>query len=247
MSEMRTVSGLVPERRKAEPYNITTMKAEAFLQKKFDAIIQIMNKEIRKHNQEHPDEKPIPYQDPVEVNLITTRMSQKFYPFVLMLPSSVLENKNQYEEGDELDIFNPQHSEKNARIKEPLYKIIQPFFYDDNDRKAFYSQNFQHTLKISHSTADALKVNCRLRIHHFAKESVTYVAVLLDPLRLFHNMLTSTDDNTPFSVFIDRVDQMKGGDFRYSVLRSPKDRNNKKRHKGGLDIEKAIVRRINGR
>lgn len=98
MSDMKTLSGLRPTERREEPFEPTTNEAEAFLQKKFDAVIKQVNREIRKYNEDHPDEDDLPFQDEVEVNLITNRMSSKFYPFVLVLPSPVLKDGNKKRE-----------------------------------------------------------------------------------------------------------------------------------------------------
>lgn len=242
MSDMKTISGIRPEEKREIPYGITTNEAEAFLQKKFDAIVKQMNMETQKYNDSHPDEDDLPLQDDIEVNLITTRMSSKFYPFVLVLPSSVLKDNSRKRGKDELDIFNPQHSEQNANLKKPLYNIIQPFLYDDNDKKSFFSTNFQHALKISSRTAGSLKANCRPRIHHFDKDRVSYVIVFLDPLRLFHNMLTILDDKTPYDVMIDRVEQLKGGNFCYKVSRAVKSKN--KKNKKGINFEKLITQTV---
>lgn len=245
MSNMKTISGIAPTERREIPYDVTTNEAEAFLQKKFDAIVKQMNREIRKYNEDHPDEDDYPLEDDVEVNLITNRMSSKFYPFVLVLPSSVLKDGSKKRGKNELDIFNPQHSEQNANMKKPMYDIIQPFLYDDNDKKSFFSTNFQHALKISSRTAGSLKANCRPKIHYFDKDRVSYVVVLLDPLRLFHNMLTLVDDKTPYDIMIDNVEQLKAGNFKYHISRVAKSKN--KKNKKGLNFDKAIMQKINGR
>ena len=245
MSDMKTLSGLRPTERREEPFEPTTNEAEAFLQKKFDAIVKQMNREIRKYNEDHPDEDNVSLQEDIEVNLITNRMSSKFYPFVLVLPSSVLKDGSKKRGKNELDIFNPQHSEQNANIKDPLYAVIKPFLYDDNDKKSFFSTNFQHALKISSRTAGSLKAYCRPKIHRFDKDRVSYVVILLDPLRLFHNMLERPDDKTPFDVMIDRVEQLKGGNFKYYTSRVIKSKN--KKNKKGINFEKVITQKINGR
>lgn len=243
----QTISGIVPVESDQQSFHVSTAKAEAFLQKKFTSMIARMNQAIKQYNDEHPDEEPQPYEEDIEVNLITTRMSSKFYPFLLVLPSSVLKDKNRAKKmKNELDIFNPNHTEHSANMKDPLYQIIKSFMYDDRDRDAFFSPTVQHELKISSRTAGNIKANCRLKLHSFDKGRATYVTVLLDPLRLFYNMTTPVGGiKKPYRIEITKVEQIKGGNFGYQFNQIFKTKNGK--NKKNTDIERQILQIVTGR
>ena len=78
---MRTKSGMVPGNDKDLPFDINTVEAEKFLQKKVDRIVEMMKKNGKE-------------QLPVDVKLITTRCSKKFMPFVLVLSTTALKNNS---------------------------------------------------------------------------------------------------------------------------------------------------------
>lgn len=241
----QTLSGITPAQSHEVHYVENTSRAETFLQKKFDLVIEKMNQDAREWNAKNPDKDPRPMQDPVEVNLITTRMSSKFYPFLLVLPSTVLKDRNYKNNRNELDIFNPQHSERSANMKDPLYKVIEPFLYDDNERNAFFSQTMQHELKISSRSAAKLKGNTRLKVYSFDKGRVNYVAVILDPLRLFKNMATLVSGDTPFVIYIDKVEQVKGGNYRYHFSKCHKT--GKGKNKKNVDFANQILQAMTDR
>ena len=242
----QTLSGITPVENTDIPFSETTGKVEAFLQKKFDLVIQAANKAIKEHNDQNPDDQQ-PYIEDVEVNLITTRMSSKFFPFILALPDSVLENKGGKGKKDELDIFNPQHTEYAARMKAPLFKVIKPYMYDNNDKEAFFTPLLQHELKISSRTAGTMKSYCRLRVNSFDKGRVNYVMVLLDPIRIFHNMASLVGgDKAPYFINIDKVEQIKGGTYRYHFHKTYK-MGGKNKNKKDIDIERQILQRVSSR
>lgn len=242
----QTLSGIQPAETNKVPFIESTARVEQFLQKKFDGIIEMMNNEITEWNNAHPDEDQKELQEAVEVNLITMRMSSKFYPFLLILPASVLKDRSNRRIKDELEIFNPQHTERSAKVKDPLYEIIAPFMYDNRDKESFFTPTLQHELKISSRTSSTMKINCRPKVHSFDKGRTNYVMVFLDPLRLFHNMATPLNGSKfPFRISIERVEQIKGSNYKYYFERVLKTGKNK--GKKDSNFEHQVVQAINRR
>lgn len=241
-----TLSGITPAESNRILYIENTTKVETFLQKKFDLVIEQMNRVTQEWNDTHPDSEQRPLQEAVEITLSTTRMSSKFYPFLLIMPSSVLKERAGKQQKNELSIFNPQHSERAANMKKPLYEIIKPFMYDENDKEAFFTPTLQHELKISSRISGSIKANCRLKIHSFDKGRANYVAVLLDPIRLLHNMATFVNNSAPFIIQVDQVEQVKGGNFRYHFYQVFTTNRGKKK-KGNDIIYQQIARSVTGR
>lgn len=219
MSELKTRAGLQPTATET-PFQITTEKAEEYLQKKFDAVTQMMRKEGKQ-------------QSDVKVILLTMSFSKKYKPFILITSKNVLKDRNDKHNDEEASIFNPEATERLAKIKDEYYVIFKALQYNEADEKAFFSHEWRNALKISLKTSQFLKEHRRPKLQRFNKNRNEYVACMIDPMRLFHDMLVDLNDpngNQKFNVDVGEVEKIKSTNYRYDVYRySPKAKNKNNR------------------
>lgn len=203
----KTRSGLRPANTEV-PYIITTEDAERYLQKKVDAIVAVMNSNADGNNR----------QEPVQITLMSLKCSKKFHPFFLMLPTNTLVGKGKNKE--ELQIFNPEESEGQTRIKPLLYKLVKSFRYEKRDESVWFNSQWRSVLGIRHQTVQILKDHRLLKIQRFNKGKNSYVTCVIDPIRLFHDMLEDpTNDDERFRVYINKTTPIRAGHAEYEVIR----------------------------
>lgn len=215
---LNTYAGLVPEERQIT-YVITTDKAQEFLQKKFNFVVKMMNEKINKENRENGDN--IPIQEAVTVTLNSTKCGESvFAPFTILLPLNVLSKKRQKQVDGELEMFNPDSTTPKAALKPNFWDLLSCYMYNDSDVSSFFSNEFRRTFRISYNVAEAIKGNRRPNIQTFGKDKrYQYVTCIIDPIRVFHDMLTSKDDKTAFGVFITDSKTISAGHVEYTVVR----------------------------
>ena len=178
--QFKTKSGLKPDDN-GLPFSISTSQVETYLQQRVDVVT-----EHAKTNK-------------VEIKVYTTEPGKLFAPFVVVLPTSVLQDRNQSSEDDEPSIFTPNKSSRKLRLRPELYHLFKLYIYDEYDEKAFFSNEWKNKLGVRSDASAALK---RLRVPALNKSGDTEVVMfLLDPLRIFHDML-KMDDNRQYRISI---------------------------------------------
>lgn len=228
---LKTKAGLVPVENEI-PYSITTEQAEEFLQKQIDGIVATMNRSGEG-----------PGQGDVKIMLLTIKCSKKFAPFMLLLPTNILIGKKDKKNEAELDMFNPECSDKIAKLKKPFFDLVGAYMYNKNDEKCFFSNNWRQALGVSLKTSQMLKNNRIPKVQKFNKGQNEYVACIIDPLRLFHYMLRDVNDNeAKFGVEIASSEQIKSGNWKYEVYRVTR-----KKKKGDRSLEERIAFEIGNR
>ena len=210
MASLETRAGLQPSDKKL-PYTVTTAQVEQYLQKKVDVLCN--------------RDKSLPQN--VDVRVYTTEVGSKFIPFVVVLPTSVLVDKSKKQNNDHIDgIFNiNERSSKVEDLLKPFKSLFVAYTYDSDDMKAFSSSDWRRARGVARTTSESLKKMVFPRISQFRGEGgrkTTVVIFLLDPLRVFHDMLKMNDDNRDFNVDIERWQKIKTGEFRYIMTRSVK-------------------------
>ena len=231
---MRTKSGMVPGNEKDIPFDINTADAEKFLQKKIDQIVSKMKSEGKD-------------QLPVDVKLITTRCSKKFMPFVLVLSATALKSSNKKKNHNELGMFNPESSDSIAKLKNEFYQLVGAYMYNKNDEQAFFSNDWRRELGVTLKTAHFLKANRTPKIQSWNKGKDEYIMCILDPARLFHDMLVDLDHREErFRITDMTAEKIDGGNYHYSMKRSLVKGNKKKDKSFETRLLADINRRFNG-
>lgn len=231
---MRTKSGMVPGNEKDIPFDINTADAEHFLQRKIDQIVSKMKSEGKD-------------QLPVDVKLITTRCSKKFMPFVLVLSATALKSSNKKKNHNELGMFNPESSDSIAKLKNEFYQLVGAYMYNKNDEQAFFSNDWRRELGVTLKTAHFLKANRTPKIQSWNKGKDEYIMCILDPARLFHDMLVDLDHREErFRITDMTAEKIDGGNYHYSMKRSLVKGNKKKDKSFETRLLADINRRFNG-
>lgn len=216
MASLETRAGLKPSDKKL-PFSITTSQVENYLQKKVDVLCS--------------KDKGLPQN--VDVRVYTTEASPKFLPFVVVLPTSVLEDKRKKDNNSHVDgFFNiNERSSKIEDLQKPFKMLFGAYVYDKDDIKAFSSNDWRRARAVSRTTSETLKSMVFPRVSQFRGEGsrkTSVVTFMLDPLRVFHDMLKMEDDNRAYNVDIDKWQKIKTGEYRYMISRSVKGKNNRR-------------------
>lgn len=210
--QFKTKSGLKPDDN-GLPFSISTSQVETYLQQRVDVVT-----EHAKTNK-------------VGIKVYTTEPGKLFAPFVVILPTSVLQDRNQSSEDDEPSIFTPNKSSRKLRLRPELYHLFKLYIYDEYDEKAFFSNEWKNKLGVRSDASAALK---RLRVPALNKNGDTEVVMfLLDPLRIFHDML-KMDDNRQYRISIKSLKKIRTGEFIYSVERTLANSKGNKKYKDVL-------------
>ena len=204
MSDLiKTRCGLEPSLSEL-PFTITTVDCERYLQAKL---------KFRNYSE-----------DDYKILLLSLNLSKIFVPLVLLLPDYCMAN-----EGDSEDEYtqekyipsgflqNEQVNSNRVRLKKDLYKTIIPYMYTDDDEKAFFSNQFKQHVGITQGDAITLK---KLRVPTIYEDVEDKIAVLIDPVRLFTDMLTDQQNlKERFAIKIPVIEINSNSRARYKVLR----------------------------
>lgn len=228
MSNLRTRAGLKPAvTNGGEPFEITTLEAEKFLSEKLEQIISRSND----------------MNEDIKLSLVTLTFGKKFKPFVALLPLSILKGKKNSND-EELSMFNPNSDSGILKIKDSVYKFLVYYMFNKNDSKMFFDRNWRSALGISETSAR--KLNSMRMPQTININRQKYVMVLLNPITVFHDMLVNIDNpGERFSVEEIRGERIDDKNFKYSMVRLPK--NKKKNKKDEMDIAAELNRRLGNR
>ena len=108
----------------------------------------------------------------------------------------------------------------------------------------FFDRNWRSALGISETSAR--KLNSMRMPQTININRQKYVMVLLNPITVFHDMLVNIDNpGERFSVEEIRGERIDDKNFKYSMVRLPK--NKKKNKKDEMDIAAELNRRLGNR
>lgn len=190
-------------------YEFTTIKCANFIEEEFRQVEDAMK--VASGNTEIPHVVP---------KITSAKIGKRFYPLLLILPGDVLENQEQNENIP--DIFLPEND--SVSLKKSYHLTLLRYRYDKQDINSFRSNTFKHDSGVFRNSD--IQFLCRYAYPKIEKNMVDgeerpFVVMILDPIRLFHNMLV--DELRPkqrFRVFIKNVKDIDGENFRYTVQRS---------------------------
>ncbi len=221
----KTRAGINPSDN-ALPFSVTTREVEDYLQKRVDAMVKASNGKVEK----------------VDIKIYSTESGKKFIPFVVVLPLTVLKRRPT-EDNDVEYIFNQKNDDRNVEIKDEYYQFFRTYVYNADDEKSFFSDNWRHLTQVSRDTSPTLK---NLRTPKVMTYSGTKVVLfMVDPLRVFYDMVTREDDKRQFSIDIKNFKKIETGNFRYDFNRVINNSKNKKGYNATLINE--LNSRMRGR
>lgn len=267
--ELVTRAGLVPAVNEV-PYSITTEMAAEFLQQQLDSIVTAMNKGIRvererkksKKNKEHRLELKIPgmndddlnedfefdeddnepeFQEDVSLTLITTKMSKKFFPFYIFLPTSILVNSSKLKK-NESSIFTPDNDSTTAKLKNEFFNWIKPLLYPRKEVDAFFAPTVRNSMELTLKKCHEIKFSATPKIQRWNNGKEEYVVAILDPIRVFHYMLENAKEHDSFQILIDsnHIEPIRRGNYRYDVSRV-KNKNGKNKKNRNMSSREQLA------
>lgn len=211
-----------------DTFVVSTSRVEEWIQRQVNAATALAKK----------NEKEAP---PVNLTLFTLKSSDKFYPFVIVLPEEALVKSGRSNE-EELSIFKPEESQGTERILPHIWKVISAYMYTSDDKKIFHSNNWRHDLELSANTAHFLATCVMPRTQ--VRDNARCTIMLLDPLRVFYGMAKEASDTWKdnFQIEIVKVDKNQGTDYSYRFDKVPRNPRGKK-SKDALanDIERMLM------
>ena len=226
-----TRAGLVPSMDEL-PYDITTTIVEEYVQRKLNVVVNGMRQNGLYNGND------------IDVRVITVEMGSKFVPFTVVLPMNVLKEKRKRQK-DELTIFNPKDSDETANLYDPIMKMFSSYLYNKADGEAFFSQDWRRERGVSTTTSAVLKRNRLPRVQKLNNGSMEAITFLIDPIRVFYDMLIMEDNNANFRIEIKNWQKIRSGEFKYEVKRVLNKKKNKKGN-GGNNIADEINRKMRG-
>lgn len=219
---IKTRAGIVPSN-KALPFSVTTSEVEEYLQKRVDSMVNSSNGKIPK----------------VNIKIYSTESGRSFIPFVVILPLSILSSVVKEEDNDIEYIFNQKNEDRNVNIHPAYYKLFSSYVYDKNDEEAFFSDAWRRQVGVFKNTSYTLKKLRTPKVMNFSGTKV--ILFMIDPLRVFHDMVISEEDKRDFLITITNFKKMETGKFRYDFKREIADSKKNKKY------QKTVIEELNYR
>ena len=206
-NDLRTRAGISPNEAEL-PFSITTRQVEDYLQRKLDVVMN------RGGNGET--------REPIEVRVYTTEAGKSFLPFVVVLPMDVLEetgkkNKNKKKMAA---IFDTKSCEGTSNMRPEYYNLFSSYIYTKDDESAFFSDDWRRARRVNRETSPVLKGLRTPKVTTMNDGALQVVSFMIDPLRVFHDMLKMEGDNRSFKVEVQGWQKIQTGEYRYDVLRA---------------------------
>lgn len=211
---------------KALPYEIRTSEVEQFLQKKLNYVWKKAKAEEKKKDPNQQRKNMLEVDD-ISVSVISTQAGKNFYPFFVVLPLDVLDREND-RRPNEPAIFNPTKKDGVHRMYSELYNMFRIYIYNERDEKAFFSPVWRRMTGVSQRTAEYLRSNRTMKIMAIDNGRLRVVTFLIDPLRVFHDMLRLDDqgERRNYVVNVEDVIKLSKSNYIYKVLREIKSAKN---------------------
>lgn len=219
---IKTRAGIAPSN-KALPFSVTTSDVEEYLQKRVDAMVKASQGKVKG----------------CSVKVYSTESGRNFIPFVVVLPTDIILNKAKKADDEMEYIFNQKNDDVNVSIDQSYYKLFSSYTYDRNDEDAFFSDDWRRRAGVYKQTAYTLKKLRTPKVMTFSGTKV--ILFMIDPLRVFHDMVVSEDDKRDFLIDITNIKKMETGKFRYDFKREISD------SRKGKKYQKTVIEELNYR
>lgn len=191
------------------PFTVTTENVQTYLAKQFGRI----NNALRTKGVKVTD---------IEPNVKTIKIGGALLPFFVLLPEEVLDRKTF--DPNTPSVFRPDDDSDVVYLKPYYYEVIKRFMYSKEDCHAFRtSQDWRRQCKINNrKNLDVLIKYSTPKVETIGSPDgkKSYVVVILDPLRIFHDMLTDVHNpDQRFNVYIEKVQQLDDNSYDFSISR----------------------------
>lgn len=216
LENFQTKSGLTPDEKEL-PYSIRTEDVKNFLQLKVNGILKQMR--MVEGGENEPDH--------IDVNVYTTDAGRSFFPFIVILPTSVLKESEEQKRRNKPAMFQSPEYKKSTSMKKPLYNLFSAYIYNKKDEDAFFSDDWRRARGVTRQTSPVLKGQRTPKVTTLNNGRMKVVIFMIDPIRVFHDMLKVNTDNRDFFIEITDWKKIRTGEYVYYVKRTIAKNNGK--------------------
>lgn len=213
-----TISGLTPDKKNL-PYSVNTDQVAKFVQKKLNAL----------------QSKIEPNAESINVQILSLDAGRKFFPFVAVLSQSAAEeqtNKKRNTNADSFFTSDERHCGKRAVLKNYVYKYFENYTYDKRDKNAFASEDWRVARGVSRTNSNRLiSLATPKFLNPNSNNGASGIYFLIDPIRVFHDMLRIDGDNRNFMVIIESWNKQENGVYSYKLTRQVNGKKSKQNTK----------------
>lgn len=207
-STIRT-RGNIPESNKKIQYDIRTEDVKKYLEAKFRFINNALTA------------KGVPNVELINVSVRNLRIGKQFLPFIVLLPEAVLDRAN-YDPNTPA-VFRPEDDDDAVRLKPYYYHFLSNYMYTKEEINFFNSSSWRRSAGVTNTkNLHILRKYSKPAIETVNAQNgkLVSVFVLLDPLKIFHEMLIDEgNQNQRFSVYIDSMQCVEDNCYTFSVSR----------------------------
>lgn len=222
--EITTRSGLTPDEDRL-PYTIKTSDVESYLQRKIDVVLN----RIALNNHSQPEK--------IDIRVYTTEAGKSFLPFVVILPMEALEDKRVKKQSQMASIFDTKGNEGTANLKRPIYEVLSAYIFNKQDGEVFKSDSWRREHHVNRQATPVLLSMRTPKVVQIEGGKTKVVELMIDPARIFHDMLKTEKDNRQYRINIKSWQKIQVGEFSYKVERVLNKGGKNKKYKSTLADE----------
>ena len=213
VEDFRTRAGVMPSKN-GLPYEITTSMAEAYMRDKLNGVL---------------DRAGLGRMD---MKLSSMEASKIFLPFIMILPMSAAKNKKDSNNSMPA-FFNQKQEDRTVPLQDPIFNLLKGYVYTKDDTHAFFSDDWRRRTRVSRETASKLKDLSIPRVISASKDKKggSIICVLIDPMKVFHDMLTMDADTRQFTTDVYDSKKKSTCEYVYFISRKLVDSKNNKNRK----------------
>lgn len=224
-SEIITRSGITPNE-SGLPFTISTADVRKYLQTKIDVICDAMAKQGNTIGH-------------IDIMVYSPEsFGRRFIPFSIFLPTDILSGKRKNVNKGEPSIFNPTVEDKAVDIIQPIYNLLKCYSYSSADKEAFQHSKFlKRELNLSGNNLYDIMRYMTPKVLKFSSSRYELVTMLLDPIRVFHDMLIIPGSKNDFNIAIESCQKIRDNEYNYNIIRSLYGGKNKNKNRINIGTE----------
>jgi hypothetical protein len=165
-------------------------------------------------------------------------LGRDFIPLVVVLPTKYAKDYNRKQKQYFNPLFDTKDNDNSCTLHDEIYQMFAPYVYTKNDAESFKSTAVRNNMGASSKSYAFIK---NMRVPRIRKANKNdYIMFVIDPIRLFYDMLTAKTLNPQlkgfnnFRVTVDNHKKKAQGVYSYNIIRTV---NNGKNHKDDTIIE----------
>ena len=189
---------------------LSTKDVQNYIQERIDVIVAA----LRNKNPKYADLKDI------QIRVAGAQASDKFVPLMIILPPEALEAEAT--SNDEVPyIFLERDEDGQLTLIPAIEKLFKCWAYTKEDKKAFENPRYQRAININRKmAADIINFTTpRYRQRKDGDEKTEIIMFFIDPIKIFHEMLTEENETKSFKIDIANFKKIRNGEYDFKVMK----------------------------